>query len=59
MIARLPLGAFLLVVAGLDLGTRRPDLPLASAGLIVGLALAVTVALDRLWHGGHRSPGLP
>jgi hypothetical protein len=46
--ARLPLAALLLCLVGLDAAAGRPNLPLAAAGGVLGLALAVTVVLDAL-----------
>jgi hypothetical protein len=43
---RLLLSGFLLIVAGLSIADRTPNLPLAVTGITVGALLALTVVLD-------------
>ncbi len=56
MSLRLPLGAALLGLATLALRDGIPNTPLAYAGLGIGTALALTVALDAVW--ARRARGL-
>jgi hypothetical protein len=47
---RLPLAFFLLALGTLGLANGLPNMPVVYAGLTVGLALAITVALDAIWR---------
>lgn len=54
MSLRLPLGGILLALAVLALHDGASNTPLPYAGLAVGVALALTVALDAIWaRRGH------
>jgi hypothetical protein len=49
MSLRLPLSGVLLALAGIALADDAPHPVVPYAGLVVGVALIVTVALDALW----------